>query len=847
MDPLLFRCADAEARRVAVAANPQLNAVDWLEVADLQPAELPADEQAAYAASPPGPGRDRMLWQRKLVVHFVNPLTATHQLALSPTGILVRGGERIPAPTVAVMSTGSESVTLRTSWAGDTSPYRLDLVRSAVDERPPAGFDPLLHGIDFSFKVDCPSDLDCRRGHVCLPHPRTDPGIDRLAKDYATFRRLILDRVSLLNPEWGDRTPADLGVTLVELFAHIGDRLSYQQDAIATEAYLSTARLRRSVRRHARLVDYAMHDGCNARTWVQVRVSADVALAPGALTFLTRVPDLPDRVVPGSREEAVASSSAAQWFEPMVASLERTVAPSPLRFFAAHNAIGLHDWGLPDFALAPGTCQAALAGHFPDLAVGDVVVLAQTRSPVTGLEADADPTVRHPVRLVTVEAFDGGARLTDPLTGDDVTRVAWAAEDALPFGLCVTSSGDLAAGLPAVAGGAEAWGNTVLADHGRTLASPLGQATGGRFLPELDEGPLSQAATVPVRHADGDREWMRFDPAAPAAEVLRTDPASARPELWPHSTLDADTTDWTAVPDLLDSGPEDPHVVAEVEADGSCRLRFGAHGHGRPPRTAEVFTASYRVGNGAAGNVGTDAIAHVISSDGRVLSARNPLPARGGTPPETIAQVRRRAPEAFRTQRRAVTPADYERVAVEMPGVQRAAAELRWTGSWHTVFLTVDPAGDGVVDRTFEERLREHVEPFRTVGHDLEVDGPRFVAIELELEVCVEPEHFRAEVRRRLESRLSAAEAPDGSRGLFHPASFTFGQAVHLSPILAAASAVPGVESVHATVFGRLGSPSPLGLQDGRLPMGRLEVARLESDPDFPEHGVLRLVLHGGK
>lgn len=847
MDPLLFRCADAEARRAAVLDTPQLNAVDWLEVADLLPGELSVDEQATYSAMPAGPRRDQMLWQRKLVLHFVNALTATHQLALTPTGILVRGGERIPAPTVAVMSMGTNTVTLRASWAGDTSPYRLDLVRSAVDERPPAGFDPLLHGIDFSFKVDCPSDLDCRRGHVCLPHPRNEPGLDRLAKDYATFRRLILDRVSLLSPDWDDRSPADLGVTLVELFAHVGDRLSYRQDAVATEAYLSTARLRRSIRRHARLVDYAMHDGCNARTWVQVRVSADVAPAPGALTFLTRVPELPDRIAPGSRDEAVAVSSGAQWFEPMVAGLEKDTTSPVLRLFAAHNAMNLHDWGLQDFALAAGTCEATLAGHFPDLAVGDVLVLAQTRSPVTGLEADADATMRHPVRLVAAEAFDDGARLTDPLTGDEVTRVAWAAEDALPFGLCVTSSGDVAAGLSAVAGGCEAWGNIVLADHGRTLESSLGQVIRGRFRPELDEGPLTQAGTVLVRLADGDRERMRFDARAPAANALRSDPASSRPQLWLHSTLDADTTDWTAVADLLDSGPEDPHVVAEVEEDGSCRLRFGAHGHGRPPRTAEVFVANYRVGNGEAGNIGIDAIGHVITAEGRVLSARNPLPARGGTPPETIAQVRRRAPEAFRTQRRAVTPADYERVAVGMPGVQRVAAELRWTGSWHTVFLTADPEGNGVVDGPFEERLREHVEPFRTVGHDLEVDGPRFVSLELELEVCVEPEHFRADVRRRLEARLSADEAPDGSRGLFHPVSFTFGQPVHLCPVLAAASAVPGVESVRATVFGRLDHTSPSGLQDGRLPMGRLEVARLENDPDFPEHGVLRLVLHGGK
>ena len=64
----------------------------------------------------------------------------------------------------------------------------------------------------------------------------------------------MLDRISTLMPDWEESSPADLGVALVELMACVGDRLSYRQDAVATEAYLETARRRVSVRRHARLV-----------------------------------------------------------------------------------------------------------------------------------------------------------------------------------------------------------------------------------------------------------------------------------------------------------------------------------------------------------------------------------------------------------------------------------------------------------------------------------------------------------------------------------------------------------------------------------------------------------------
>ena len=78
----------------------------------------------------------------------------------------------------------------------------------------------------------------------------------------------MLDRLLVTMPEWRERHIPDIGITLVELMAYVADQLSYSLDAVTTEAYLSTARLRISVRRHARLVDYRMHEGCNARSWV---------------------------------------------------------------------------------------------------------------------------------------------------------------------------------------------------------------------------------------------------------------------------------------------------------------------------------------------------------------------------------------------------------------------------------------------------------------------------------------------------------------------------------------------------------------------------------------------------
>src|SRR6202043_1726772 len=138
------------------------------------------------------------------------------------------------------------------------------------------------------------------------------------------------------------------------------------------------------------------------------------------------------------------------------------------------------------------------------------------------------------------------------------------------------------------------------------------------------------------------------------------------------------TTTWTAEPNLLDSDESDPTFVAEVEADGTASLRFGDGVNGMTPATGTAFTASYRIGNGSVGNLGADALIYFSAADpvvqSQIKSCRNPLPAAGGTDPETADQIRRRAPQAFLTQERAVTMADYAAVAEQNPQVDQAVA-----------------------------------------------------------------------------------------------------------------------------------------------------------------------------
>ena len=852
---MIYFCCD-EKRRIAVKARPGLNGIDFLEVQD----------------SPALPQEQR---QRTLFVHFLKP---DGLAALKPENIRFEGGERIrdvAATTLAVDTADPLVLVVTVNQPGDFSIYTLRLVTSQTDPTRPVGFDPLLSAVDFSFKVECESDFDCKPERVCPPEALPVPEIDYLAKDYTSFRRLLLDRLSVLMPDWAERNPADLGVALVEVLAYVADHLSYRQDAIATEAYLGTARRRVSVRRHARLVDYRMHDGCNARTWLHVRL--DEANAPGTGLRLPRVDPTGlrtrflTRCVDGKAvKDDDLPRVLAQWRPGVFEPLADTV------LYREHNEMAFYTWGEAQCCLPVGATKATLKDDATKrlrLRPGDVLIFEERRGPLTGQSADADPNHRQAVRLTTVNpaaalVLQGGleadrtpgAIVTDPLNDQPIVEIAWAAEDALRFPVCLSAITDAAHGAEKVEGISVALGNIVLVDHGLTiegevlgavpqpivflapggegtrcqLAAPM--AVPPRFTPILKERPLTQAAPL--------------DPAAPSATAsLRWPVTAVLPAISLTGASNGTPAIWTPVRDLLASRPDDREFVVEVETDLAAALRFGDDRHGRRPDSGTGFSATYRVGNGSRGNVGADALVHFVADNvaGAIAAVRNPLAAVGGAEPESLEDVRQRAPSAFRTQERAVTPADYAEVTERNPQIQQAAATLRWTGSWRTVFITADRVGGAQVDAGFEQDLRQFVEPYRMAGQDLEVDAPRPVPLEITLRVCVKPDHFRSDVRAALQQIFSKDTLPDGRRGVFHPDNFTFGQPVYLSQIYAAAQAVDGVASVDVTQFERQGRPDPQAFADGVLKFARLEIPRLDNDPNFPERGAFHLTMEGGK
>ena len=732
---------------------------------------------------------------------------------------------RIEPIAVTGVATAGAILTVTVDRPGDFSEYRLSVVDDDPDRSPLAGFDPQLSAIRFTFKVDCPTGFDCVSDEDCPPGSLDEAEIDYLAKDYASFRRLMLDRMAVVAPDWHERNPADLQVALVELLAFVGDRLSYFQDAVATEAYLGTARRRDSVRRHARLLDYRMHDGCNARTWIHVAVDGGAPVeVPAGTVIVERTDPAQDAILSAPELATVLAREA-----PIVFETRATITAR-----GAHNEIPLHPWSEIGCCLPIGATRATLrndAGKPLALMAGECLLFEEIKGP-SGEAADADPAHRQVVRLSrVVDARPGqpAGSLTDELDGTHIVEVEWDPRDALTFPLCLSAIAD--DGTTVNADLSVARGNLVLADHG--LKTPVAlipdEAPIGRsFRPILDAGPVACGEAV--------------DPRAAASAALVQDPARALPLV----ELAGDGATWAPQKDLLGSGPYAAEFVAEVAESGPARLRFGDGASGRRPSEGSTFSAVARIGNGTLGNVGSDTLTRV-RWEGGGIAVRNPVAAIGGTDPESADAVRLLAPRAFRHQERAVTEADYATVAMRRPEVGKAAGRIRWTGSWYTAVVTADRPGGAPVDPPFSAGLLEHLDLFRMAGVDLDVDRPIDVPLDIELVVCAEPDHLASEVKRRVLDALSRRRFASGELGFFHPDNWTFGQPLFLSQLYRAVMRVDGISWVDANHFHRFGRAPNCELEDGVMRAAPREVLRLDNDPNFRERGRLVVDMRGGR
>ncbi|NER82507.1 MAG: putative baseplate assembly protein, partial [Leptolyngbya sp. SIO1D8] len=492
------------------------------------------------------------------------------------------------------------------------------------------------------------------------------------------------------------------------------------------------------------------------------------------------------------------------------------------------------------------------------------------------INPDAVTTTETSIEIVNPDAVTTTAASSE--FGDlpvPLVDIEWSRMDALPIAFCLSALGP-APDCELLTDITVARGNVLLVDHGRTLRNEdLGsvnarpemavcQAEGlpspitpkpYPFRPQLQESPLTFRQPLPPQNTAD----------CSATQLLLQDPRQALPQLMrltsqltAASPTASETSlnpllEWIPVADLLASTASDRHVVAEIDDQGQAHLRFGNGEQGQMPAIGHQFTADYRIGNGPVGNVGAETIAYLVldqAVSGIRLTPRNPLPAVGGTAPETLAEVKQFAPTAFRdTLQRAITAEDYGAIVKrDFPDqVQQAVAVLQWNGSWYEVLVAIDARDTGTPSAALLAKIEGHLHRFRRIGHDLRVAAAQIVPLQIEMTICVHPDYLRGQVKAAVLEKLSNRLLPNGQRGFFHPDNLTFGDRVSLSPLIALVQATAGVEGVKVKKFNRRYEDDDTALLQGFIPLGPLEIARLDNDPNQPEKGQLILQMGGGR
>ena len=620
------------------------------------------------------------------------------------------------------------------------------------------------------------------------------------------------------------------------------------------EAYLSTARKRVSLARHARLMDYHIHQGNQASTWVALELL--MAPAPVANQRLWLKSNY--KFWAGGEKEADPSSVV------FVARDEQAVHPLANRF-------GLYTWSDTAPALAAGSTSADLrimgapadqptAEWVRDLVRDGAIshlLIQEHLNPATGTVNGRDPQKRQLLRLIPGAGVGRAAEaVPDPLTTEWLVRVHWREEDALRGNYCFTVE------CPQRVENVSLFhGNLVRVSHGRPTDPPL-----------VFKDPAAVLAAANEFHYELTR-WGAVCrlPKTLSPLAYRSTPPGG--DIAPLSTLSVTVAPggadpWDEVPNLIHSDVSDEngdHFIVETDESGLSLIRFGNGTNGMRLPEGAVVTCDFQFGDGPAGNIGLDklvnsvkAVPAIVSRIGNgpktllaaaqasLLGSWNPFDVVDGRSPEPAAEIIRRVPEAYRArQLRAVTLKDYVNRAQEVAGVSRAAAGYAWTGSWRTVRLTIDPAGTTVLGDELRRDVARYLEAVRLIGEDLEIRPPLFVPLEIRVAVCAAPDFWPEDLRFILEQEFSSGYTPDGRKGFFHPDLWTFGQELHASQISGRIQQVEGVEHVISITLNRWNATTPPGQKITKLRPN--EIIRVAGDPDHLELGFIFFEVRGGR
>lgn len=291
---------------------------------------------------------------------------------------------------------------------------------------------------------------------------------------------------------------------------------------------------------------------------------------------------------------------------------------------------------------------------------------------------------------------------------------------------------------------------------------------------------------------------------------------------------------WQLRPDFDSSRRGDLHAVLDP-AKGSIEFGDGEHGRvppqiatsAKPPVEKCLLFARGELTLGQDPNLAAGSITQLASSahnqalffdssatpDGlaafqaKIASLSNPGPVTNGADEETIARASARADRLVGSSPRAVTLADYERLALGTPGARVARSKalpnlnpdfpcFSAPGMIAVVILPFLPQGKPYPSAGLLRLVTSYLNRRRMVGTRVQVIGPQYVDVAVQAEV----QSAAGTDRTRLQQAIVAAlnlffdpllGGPDGK-------GWPFGRDVYRAEVLRVLDEVPGVDHVNA-------------------------------------------------
>jgi hypothetical protein len=664
------------------------------------------------------------------------------------------------------------------------------------------------------------------------------PVVDYRARDAKALLSVMLGRADQVMKPWTDRGAADFTTMLLETVAERLDQIAYQQERATAEGFLDDARLRRSVEDHVRPLDYEIDPGLSATAMLrfhidlagigdviaarehELSISTDDARKAFLASTLAALNALADD---GALELPAGTLAANRRNDDQVIVF---ATEEPLAYFPSLDRISLVD------DLPAGATSALLAAgpHGLDgLAIGRWLVIHRG--------------VGRGGQVV---------RITALTRGTDTVQIRWDPRRPLPWALSATKT------APDGEPPAVVLGNVTPAHHGVPLSAlpdDIGNPDLVRFRELLDltfdGGPGAELA-------------LPFSPVSIHAPGFPL-PGETKRRGTPAVRVLVDDDEWTRADDLSVADAGDEVFVLRTAADGRATLRFGDGISGSAlPARANRMRLDLAIGAGREGNVGEGILTRLLhvpvdASRGPVsgwlfredmevlrslVAVDNPLPAVGGRDPEAIDHMRYRAPLLAQRPLSAITAADYERVALEVPEVAGAHARVVPAAVRPVARVTVLLRDEDTLDP--DERLRRWaavraaLEHARLLGFDVESVPPTWAPLDLDVSVDAEP-HADAGVVRE---SVIAALAGDG--GLFDPDTSGLGGDVQLADVYRAILAAHGVAAARVKRFRRLRPHAPERLAAGFIRIHPDEVAVVRGPARPASDGVLTVTVCGG-